>query len=47
MIGSPEEIAWRLGWISDDQLMKLGESSYKNYYGRYLISLLDENFSCN
>src|SRR5207302_1961435 len=22
-IGSPEEVAWRLGWISDDQLAKL------------------------
>lgn len=44
MIGSPEEIAWRLGWINDEQLIKLAESFLKNNYGKNLLGLLNENF---
>lgn len=40
-IGSPEEIAWRLGWISDQQLKSLGESLVKSGYGRYLLQILE------
>lgn len=35
MIGSPEEIAWRMRYISTNQLIKLA-SEYKNNYGYYL-----------
>ncbi len=41
-IGSPEEIAWRSGWIDDKDLIKLGNSFSKNIYGRYLLDLLKE-----
>ena len=41
MIASPEEIAWRLGWIGDEQLKSLGEELLKSGYGRYLLQLLD------
>lgn len=34
-----EEIAWRNGWISADQLRKLGEELSKTAYGQYLIAL--------
>ena len=39
-IACPEEIAWRMGWIGDDQLRALGKS-YRNSYGPYLLSLVD------
>lgn len=35
-----EEIAWRKGWISDEQLLALTEPLKKNQYGQYLISLV-------
>ena len=41
-IGSPEEAAWRSGFVDDNQLRKLGESLAKSGYGSYLLSLLDE-----
>jgi len=34
-----EEIAWRNGWISADQLRELGEELSKTAYGQYLIAL--------
>lgn len=40
-IGCPEEIAWRLGLISDDDLQRLGERLSKSSYGTYLRSVLD------
>ena len=39
-ISVPEEIAWRKGWISDDQLMKLSVELNKSGYGNYLEDLL-------
>ncbi len=36
-----EEIAWRNGWISDEELRKMGESMKKNPYGQYLLKLID------
>jgi glucose-1-phosphate thymidylyltransferase len=41
-IGCPEEVAWRQGWISDDQLEQLAASLAKSGYGEYLRSLLKE-----
>jgi len=36
-----EEIAWRRGFITTEQLRKLGEELAKTEYGEYLISLAD------
>jgi len=36
-----EEIAWRSGWLSDEQVMSIGQPLSKNGYGRYLLSMLD------
>ena len=41
-ISCPEEIAWRNGWISDEQLIALSQSLKKSGYGKYLINLLEE-----
>ena len=41
-IGSPEEIAWREGFISDDALRALAEPLVKSGYGTYLLTLLDD-----
>lgn len=35
-IGSPEEIAWRMGFISKEQLQQLATSLEKSGYGQYL-----------
>lgn len=40
-IGAPEEIAWRLGFLSDDELRECAEPLVKSGYGRYLLELLD------
>ena len=39
-IGSPEEIAWRLGWIDDEKLEKLASNITNSGYGDYLLNLL-------
>jgi len=39
-IASPEEIAWRMGFIDDQQLEALAEPLAKSGYGEYLINLL-------
>lgn len=41
-ISSPEEIAWRRGFIDSEQLKKLGEELKMTAYGQYLISLSEE-----
>lgn len=43
-IGSPEEIAYRLGYITADQLIELARASGKNSYGDYLESLARDDF---
>ena len=40
-VGSPEEIAWRQGWIDDEQLRKLAEPLKKSGYGDYLTGFLE------
>jgi len=42
-IGCIEEIAWRAGWISDDQLRALAQPLIKSGYGRYLARILDRS----
>ncbi len=41
-VGSPEEIAWRRGWISSEQLAALAAPLAKNGYGQYLQRILEE-----
>ncbi len=40
MISCPEEIAYRLGWITAEQVLKMAEPLKKNHYGDYLIRLV-------
>ena len=40
-IACPEEIAWRLGHISDEQLVSEARRFEKTGYGQYLLSLVD------
>ncbi len=40
-VGCPEEVAWRQGWIDNEQLAKLAEPLRKSGYGGYLLELLD------
>ena len=41
-ISCVEEIAFRLGYISDDELTALANDMQKNEYGRYLIDIISE-----
>ena len=36
-----EEIAFRNGWISDEELRKVAEPMARNPYGRYLLKVAD------
>lgn len=38
-----EEIAWRNGWLSDEQVLILAEPMMKNEYGQYLARLANES----
>ena len=40
-IGAPEEVAWRRGFLSDDELRARAEPLVKSGYGSYLLGLLD------
>lgn len=40
-IGVPEEVAWRLGFIDDDQLAARAQTLLKSGYGAYLLQLLE------
>ncbi|MGN6721606.1 MAG: glucose-1-phosphate thymidylyltransferase RfbA [Marmoricola sp.] len=42
-IGAPEEVAWRRGFLSDDEFRLRAESLVKSGYGQYLLNLLAEN----
>ncbi|MBV5303034.1 MAG: glucose-1-phosphate thymidylyltransferase RfbA [Chlorobium sp.] len=39
-VACPEEIAWRNGWINDEELLRLSEPLMKSQYGQYLRQLL-------
>lgn len=38
-----EEIAWRQGWISAEDLLRLAEPMKKNNYGQYMMQLVSKN----
>ena len=38
----PEEVSYRAGWISNEQLLKISESLMKTNYGKYLKNLAEE-----
>jgi glucose-1-phosphate thymidylyltransferase len=40
-VGCPEEVAWRQGWVDDEQLLRLAEPLRKSGYGDYLRQLLE------
>jgi glucose-1-phosphate thymidylyltransferase len=41
-VGSPEEVAWRMGYIDDQRLHEHGMALLKSGYGSYLLELLDD-----
>jgi glucose-1-phosphate thymidylyltransferase len=40
-VAAPEEVAWRMGYIDDAQLRRLGEGLLASGYGHYLLELLE------
>lgn len=42
-IGCPEEIAWRMGFITKEQLTTLGNELKKSGYGEYLLSIANNS----
>lgn len=44
-IGAPEEVAWRQGFLSDDELRMRAEKLVKSGYGAYLLELLQRGHS--
>jgi glucose-1-phosphate thymidylyltransferase len=41
-VACPEEIAYRSGYITAEQVQKIGQSMQNNGYGSYLLQLLRE-----
>jgi len=44
-VACPEEIAWRKGWIDDQNLERLAQPLLKNSYGQYLLRILKERIA--
>jgi len=40
-VGCPEEVAWRMGWISTEDLQRLASPLVKSGYGSYLLSIIE------
>jgi glucose-1-phosphate thymidylyltransferase len=40
-IGSPEEVAWRMGYIQTEQFERLADIQTKSGYGQYLLNLIE------
>jgi len=45
MVACPEEIAYRQGWVSAEDVLKLAAPLKKNAYGQYLEKILTEKLS--
>ncbi|MCK4959555.1 MAG: glucose-1-phosphate thymidylyltransferase RfbA [Planctomycetes bacterium] len=43
MVACPEEIAYYMGLIDDEQVLRLAEPLKKNHYGQYLLNLIKES----
>ena len=41
-VACPEEIAFRSGWISAEQVQKLAQPMHKNGYGQYLLKVIND-----
>lgn len=42
-VGCPEEVAWRMGFLTDDELRVRAEAVAKSGYGSYLLELLADD----
>tara|TARA_A100001388_G_C28711559_1_gene471503 strand:- start:130 stop:1017 length:888 start_codon:yes stop_codon:yes gene_type:complete len=42
-VGAPEEVSWKKGWISSENLENLASLQDKSGYGTYLKNLIDKN----
>jgi glucose-1-phosphate thymidylyltransferase len=42
-VGAPEEVAWRQGFLTDDELRERGHRLEKSGYGKYLLRLLESD----
>ena len=42
-VGSPDEVAYNLGWISAMQLKAIANKNINNDYGRYLLSIVEQS----
>ena len=40
-VSVPEEVAWRMGFIDDNQLAQRAKSLLRSGYGAYLLELLE------
>jgi glucose-1-phosphate thymidylyltransferase len=40
-VGAPEEVAWRMGFLSDQELADRARTLVKSGYGQYLLDLLN------
>ena len=40
-VGCPEEVAWRMGFLSDAELAERAEPLRKSGYGEYLLEIIE------